>query len=159
MRTPVELRSTEKIVFKDFKAKYPQSKVTFDEWKNIVYCFNEDMRDYALETGEFVKFPWGFGEFGVIKKKRKRIKSIPDGREFINLPVDWKRTREKGKIVYNFNFHTEGYFFGWKWNKKPCRLKLTEYWYFKPGRSSSRIIAHYLKSDPKYQDIYQEKIR
>lgn len=159
MRTPVELRSTEKKVYRDFKNKYPESKLTLDEWKNIIYCFNEGMRDYALETGDAVKFPWGFGEYSVVKKKRKRIKVTPDGREFINLPVDWKRTKEKGKIVYNFNFHTEGYFFGWNWNKKITRIFLSDYWYFKPTRSSSRIITHYLKSDSKYQDIYQEKIR
>ena len=79
-----------------------------------------------------------------------------DGREFINLPVDWKKTREKGKIIYNFNYDTEGYFFGWVWFKRSTRIRHSVLWYFKPCRNTSRLLAHYIKADPKYQHIYRE---
>jgi len=79
-----------------------------------------------------------------------------DVKEFVNLPIDWKKTREKGKRIYNFNFHTEGYFFGWMWFKDSARLKHTELWYFKPSRTTSRMLSHYLKTNDRYQHIYCE---
>lgn len=155
MRTKVDWRSGSNDNYKDFRKKNPDINLSLDEWRNIVYTFYEEFRNYVLETGERAKLPQGFGDFTISKKKRRRIK-YGNGREFINLPVDWKKTREKGKIIYNFNFHTEGYFFGWMWFKKEARFKFAGLWRFKPSRVSSRMIAHYIKSDNKYQHIYRQ---
>jgi hypothetical protein len=70
------------------------------------------------------------------EKMPKRI-LVVDGQEHIGLPIDWKKTKEKGKTIYNFNFHTEGYFFGWKRFKDSVRLRDSELWYFKPSRTTS----------------------
>ena len=79
-----------------------------------------------------------------------------NGKEVVNLPIDWKRTKEKGKVIYNFNFHTEGFFFGWVWFKKTARFKDADLWYFKPTRDTSRLLAHYVKTNEKYQHLYRE---
>ena len=92
---------------------------------------------------------------GENKKKRRKVKSNGE-KEFINLPVDWKRTKEKGKIIYNFNYDTEGYFFGWMWFKESTRLRNINLWYFKPSRATSRLLSHYIKTDDKYQHLYRE---
>ena len=123
MRTAVEWRSSSKSNYEDFCKKHPSIKLTYDEWKNVIYTFSEKFKEYILETGEKAKLPLGLGEFSIVKKKRKKIKKDKDGREFINLPVDWKKTREKGKIIYNFNYDTEGYFFGWVWFKRSTRIR------------------------------------
>jgi nucleoid DNA-binding protein len=130
-------------------------KLSFDQWRNIIYEYNEAFKEYILETGEKAKLPFGFGEFSINKKKRRKMKGV-DGKEFVNLPIDWKKTKEKGKRIYNFNFHTEGYFFGWMWFKDSARLKHTELWYFKPSRTTSRLLSHFLKTNDKYQHIYRE---
>jgi hypothetical protein len=78
-----------------------------------------------------------------------------DGKDRISLPIDWQKTKERGKVIYNFNYHTDGYFFGWMWFKN-VRLKNYSLWYFKPSRNTSRMLAHYIKTDPKYQQIYNE---
>lgn len=156
-RVAVDWRSSSKDNYINFTKKHPTIKVSFDEWKNIIYMFNESFRDYILETGEKAKLPLGFGEFTINKKKRKRIKVNPKtGKEYINLPIDWKKTKEKGKRIYNFNYHTEGYHFRWYWDKKKIRLKHGDLFWFKPSRVSSRMLAHYLKLDTKYQQLYQE---
>ena len=110
-RVAVDWRSASKKSYEDFCKKNPLISLNFDEWKNILYSFNESFKHYILETGEREKLPTGFGEFSINKKKRKRSKDI-DGKEFVNLPIDWVKTKEKGKRIYNFNYHTEGYFFG-----------------------------------------------
>lgn len=158
MRTATEFRTTSRDNYKDFRRRHPSVILTYDQWKAILYDFNESFRDYILETGDKIKFPFGFGEFSINKKKRKRIIKDENGQEHIGLPIDWKKTMEKGKTIYNFNFHTEGYFFGWKWFKNTSRLKNTDLWYFKPTRLSSRLIAHYINIDKKYQNIYREWI-
>jgi len=155
MRVKVDWRSSSRDNYNNFCKNNPSVKISFDEWKNIIYSFNESFKNYILETGERAKLPSGFGEFSINKKKRRKIKGV-DGKEFINLPVDWKKTKEKGKIIYNFNYHTEGYFFGWTWFKETARLKNSDLWYFKPSRITSRLLSHYLKTDEKYQHIYRE---
>jgi nucleoid DNA-binding protein len=156
MRTKVDWRSASKENYNIFCKKHPSISLSYDEWMDIIYSFNEEYREYILETGEKVKFPFGFGDFSINKKKRKRLKTDLNGRDFINLPVDWKKTKEKGKIVYNFNFHTDGYFFGWMWFKGNCRIKNADLWYFKATRSTSRLLAHYINVNESYQNLYRE---
>jgi len=154
MRTKIDWRSASKDNYIDFCKKYKEIKLTFIEWKNIIYIYNDYYRNYILESGDKVKMPFGFGEFSIIKKKRK-LKNIINGEEHINLPVDWQATRKAGKKIYNFNRHTDGYFFGWYWFKKKSRIKLPKLWFFKPSRTTSRLINHYLTTDKKYQFIYK----
>ena len=156
MRTKVGYRSASRQAYDSFCNKFPHIKLTFNEWLEIIYNFNEEFRNYILETGDKEKLPYGLGPFAITKKKRKVKKVLPDGREFINLPIDWVKTREKGKRIYNFNFHTDGYFFGWMWFKKEARFKQHDLWRFKPSRVSSRMVAHYIKSADKYQHLYKQ---
>jgi nucleoid DNA-binding protein len=155
MRVKIDWRSASKENYNNFCKKHPSIKLSFDEWRNIVYSFNEAFKEYILETGERAKLPFGFGEFSINKKKRRRMKGV-DGKEFVNLPIDWKKTKEKGKRIYNFNFHTEGFFFGWVWFKATARFKQSSLWYFKPSRNTSRLLSHYLKTNDKYQHVYHE---
>ena len=155
MRTKIDWRSSSKENYNNFCRKHPTIKMTFDEWRNIIYQYNEHFKNYILETGEKARLPFGFGEFSINKKKRKKLKTV-DGKEMVNLPVDWKRSKEKGKIIYNFNYHTEGFFFGWMWFKESARLRNINLWYFKPSRTTSRLLSHYIKTDEKYQHLYRE---
>jgi nucleoid DNA-binding protein len=156
MRTKIDWRSSSKENYNKFCKNYPSIKLTYDEWRNILYTFNESFKEYILETGDRAKLPYGFGEFSINKKKRRRLKNNIDGKEFVNLPIDWQKTKEKGKVIYNFNYHTEGYFFGWMWFKNTARFKNADLWYFKPSRLTSRLLSHYIKTNDKYQNIYRE---
>jgi hypothetical protein len=155
MRTKIDWRSSSKENYNNFCNKNPTLKITFDQWKNIIYSYNEYFKNYILETGEKARLPFGFGEFSINKKKRRKLKTV-DGKEVVNLPIDWKKTKEKGKRIYNFNYHTEGFFFGWIWFKESTRIRNIDLWYFKPSRTTSRLLSHYIKTDNKYQNIYCE---
>lgn len=155
MRVKIDWRSASKENYNNFCKKNPSVKLTFDEWRNIIYTYNEAYKEYILETGERAKLPYGFGEFSINKKKRRKMKGL-DGKEFVNLPIDWKKTKEKGKRIYNFNYHTEGFFFGWYWFKETARFKFSNLWYFKASRTTSRLLSHYINTDSKYQHIYHE---
>jgi len=154
MRVKIDWRSASLDNYKNFCKKHPSIKLTYDEWRDIIYSYNEHFKNYILETGEKAKLPFGFGEFSINKKKRRKKKGLND--EFVNLPIDWQKTREKGKVIYNFNYHTEGFFFGWMWFKGTARFKNVDLWYFKPSRTTSRLLSHYLKTNEKYQHIYRQ---
>jgi len=155
MRVKVEWRSASKENYELFCKKFPNIKLTYVEWETIIYGYNDLFREQILETGNKEKLPLGLGQFSIIKKKRKRIVTR-DGIDHVNLPIDWQKTKEKGKVIYNFNYHTEGFFFGWYWFKKSARFKHSFLWYFRPCRVTSRLINHYIKIDDKYQHIYKE---
>ncbi len=154
MRVKIDWRSASRENYNNFCKKHPSVEISFDQWRTVIYLYNESFKNYILETGEKAKLPFGFGEFSINKKKRRKRKGLTD--EFVNLPIDWQKSKEKGKRIYNFNFHTEGFFFGWMWFKETARLRHTELWYFKPTRTTSRLLAHYLKTNEKYQHIYNE---
>lgn len=154
-RVKVDWRSSSKDNYKNFCKKNSLIQITFDEWRNIIYSFSDAFKNYILESGDKAKLPYGFGEFSINKKKRKRYKMV-DGKEVINLPIDWQKSKEKGKRIYNFNYHTEGYFFGWMWFKESTKFRNVDLWYFKPSRNTSRLLSHYIKTDDKYQHIYNE---
>ena len=156
MRVHVDYITTSRKVYEEFCKEHPEVHVTYENWKSILYSFNEEFRNYILETGAKVRFLQGFGEFSINKKKRNKTKIAPDGTEYSNMSIDWKKTKEKGKIIYNMNYHTDGYFFGWMWFKNTARFKQSQFWYFKPARITSRLINHYLKTSKEYQALYLE---
>ena len=155
MRVAVDWRSASVVNYKDFCKKNPTIKLTYDDWRIIVYTFNESFREYLLETGDKVRLPCGIGDFSIYKKKRN-IYKVVNGEVHTNLPIDWKKSREKGKRIYNFNYHTEGYFFGWLWFRQSARFKIHDLWYFRPSRTTSRLLAHYVTTNDHYQHIYRE---
>lgn len=154
-RVKVDWRSASKENYLDYCKNNPKIEITFKEWASIVEEFNESIREHILETGDKVALPFRFGEITIIKKKRKKVNVVGD-KTFINLPIDWKKTKEKGKVIYNFNYHTEGFFFGWKWFRSSVHIKQADLWYFKPSRKTSRSITEYLNKDPNYQHIYKQ---
>lgn len=155
MRTKIDYRTASKENYNDFCEKHPNITLSFDEWKYIIYTFNESFREHILETGEKLKLPAGIGEFSIKKRKIPKTK-IVDGKEVVNLPIDWKKTREKKKKIYNFNFHTSGYSFGWTWFKRTAIFKHSTLWYFESSRVTGRLINHYLRVSDEYQHKYRE---
>lgn len=154
-RVKVEWRSASKECYRVFCETHPEIKISYRSWADIIYAFNYAFRDYILETGDRLKMPWGMGEFSILKKKKPARKTLEDGREVIKLPVDWAKTKLKGKRVFHFNLHTDGLSFKWKWFVKTARFKHSDVWFFIPSRISSRLIKHYLTiEDQQYK--YQE---
>ena len=49
--------------YKKFCKENPEIKLTYDEWRNILYTFSDEFKFYILETGEKARLPFGFGDF------------------------------------------------------------------------------------------------
>lgn len=156
MRVQYSYRMASRKNYDIFIQENPDEKLSFLEWQNIIYTFNYNFRDHILETGDKAKLPWGIGEFSVTKKKGKSEYTNPEtGKTRKILPVDWKKTKEKGKVIYHLNYHTGGYRFKWKWFIYSSRMAKADIFSFKPSRVSSRLLKHYITKQ-NYQHIYKE---
>ncbi len=156
-RVTREWRMAAKETYNLFLLQNPNIQITYLEYQKIIYGFNYGFRDFLLETGEKGKLPWGIGDFMVSKRKPPRTAINPKtGEDIINLPINWKETRERGYKVYHLNRHTDGFKFSFKWSKRTARFKHPELWVFKPCRDASRLIKHYLTRSKDQQNTYQE---
>src|SRR5688572_14449779 len=99
MRQAREYRQASKENWKRFSEEFPEIKLSYLEWSNIIYSFNYNIRDYCLETGNKIKLPWGFGDIAISKRRRKKKVTLPNGEERINLAIDWKKTKLLGKKI------------------------------------------------------------
>lgn len=158
MRTKCQYRQASKENWKRFCELHPHIKhLSYVDYQNIIYTFNYGFRDYMLETGFKAKYPWGIGDFAICKFKRKLTRTLPDGTEVDNAPVDWKRTKETGIYVKHMNRHTDGYGFKWKWYAHTARYKYSDVWVFSPSRLTSRILSHYLKQPGQHHKYFNWK--
>jgi hypothetical protein len=156
-RVAVEYRTNSREVYSRFCLQHPEIKIEFKKWEEVLRTFNESFRDYILETGDRAKMPWGFGDFSISKKKTKLTKTAPDGTVYINLPIDWKKTKEAGKYIYQFNSHTDGYRCRWFWFNDEARFFQSSIWVFKASRVTSRRITVYLnKKSKNYLELYKQ---
>lgn len=155
MRVKREYRTASKANYNRFKREHPSIDITFDQYKKVLKECNRMIYMHALETGEKVKLPYGFGQIAVHKYKAKSHTIDEQGNKHIKLPVDFKRTKEEGTVVYNMNFHTHGYRFKWKLFVNSVRLYQSQIWVFRPCRTMSRELAKFIFSDPYYSQLYR----
>lgn len=109
----------------------------------------------ALDTGEPVKLPFGFGKLVPSKYKTRLYKVGNDGERHVALPVDWQKSRQEGYKVYNMNFHSDGYGFKWRWMVSYARIHQSDLWVMKPTRWASRELAKYVFKDKYYSQLYK----
>lgn len=123
--------------------------------KNIEIC-NWMFIEYGLATGKRITFPFGFGDIAVNRRMLKRYKEYL-GKKYVNLRIDWFKTKKEGKKIYHTNEHTDGYNFKWQWFSERAKMHLAELYVFKPCRYASRAINKYIrKPNSEYKDMYME---
>lgn len=156
-RPKIDYRTASKECYEEFLQKNSSISLSFDDYKKVIYAFNISLVSHLLETGDKVKLPFGLGELVVNKYKPKKYIIGKDGKEHVNLSIDWVETKKAGKYVYHLNAHTEGYKFYWMWNWWKSRIKCAFIWKFEMARTNSRLLKTYLKkTNSKYKDIYRE---
>lgn len=153
-RTKKAYRTTSRENYLHFCERYPDIQVPFKKWVQVQKACNWMYIEHALHTGEAVRLPYGFGILAV--SRRKTLTYVEkNGEKKLRLPVDWKKTREEGYLVYNMNFHTSGWRYKWKWFSQAARLRERHIWALRPCRLASRAIARYV-TKPYYAQLYKE---
>jgi len=136
--------------------KITDKELSYKKYKKIIETCNWMFIEYALRTGFKVTLPFGFGSLAVVKKKIKTYKEYK-GKQYVNLRIDWAKTKEVGKRVYHTNEHTDGYNYRWRWSPKDAKFHLSNLYTFKPQRYASRSINKYIKKpNSQFKDLYME---
>jgi hypothetical protein len=123
--------------YKDFQESGDNIyKVSKDVYRNICIEFNEMLIDHIiLDSGE-IELPCRLGSLRIKKIKSKNRKM-----------VDWKLTKEYGKLIYHLNMHTDGYYYKWHWKKKSALFTNKSVYSFVPLRRHKREVAQLLKDN------------
>lgn len=154
-RAANDYRTNSRAVYNKFCSTYPEVKISFEKWKEVLQICNGLIRQVVLETGDKFKFPWGLGTLVITKKKTKDTKTYK-GVVYNNLPIDWQKTKKYGKYYFHLNSHTDGYRYRWKWFSSEARFAHSSIWYFKASRIASRELKSYLtKPNSLYPQIYK----
>lgn len=133
------------------ESELPFSKYT----KNIEVC-NWMFIEFALATGRRTTLPYGFGDIAVSKKKLKTYK-IHGDKKYMNLRIDWAKTKKEGKRIYHTNEHSDGFNYKWYWFNVKAKMYLSDLYVFKPCRYASRAITKYVRNTTKnYRENYLE---
>lgn len=116
-----------KDVYKEYnKDKRRESPaVDYNTFRNILEFIFIRVWYYMITELWVFKPPHNFGEFYISEKFDS------DG-----FHTNWKLTREKGKLVKDYNLHTDGKEFYIKWNKRFTRVVNKFSYKFKPYRGS-----------------------
>lgn len=128
---------TIKDFYKDYRDQLKDEDVPCDEI--IDYrLYREIIEEFFLEISRRVIYdnftfmmPYSLGSVFI-----KAYKSSAS-----NLPINWAKTRELGRVVKHLNLHTFGYYFGFKWDKSYVRFRNNNYYVFTPtaSRKASRL--------------------
>lgn len=160
MRPKINFRTASKENYLEFCKKNSSIDLTFEQYKSIIYTYNELLVKVLLETGDAIKLPFGLGTLVINKYKPTKYRIDKNGVEKVNLPIDWQETKKQGKYIYLLNTHTEGYKYYFMWNYWKARMRMSYIWKFEMARVNSRLLNSYLKKhNSPYRDIYLEHPR
>jgi hypothetical protein len=130
---------TIKNFYKHYLEQNPKDSDTYctqKEFLDIAKTYLKNLALFVVDDAGVVTLPYRLGVIAVRKYKSNLRK----------VPIDWKATKEEGCIVYNFNYHSNGYRYRVHWNKKRCRVKNKMYYSFQLTRQNNRRIAENIKS-------------
>jgi hypothetical protein len=111
-------------LFKEYKKKYPNSKIDYKAFRAIIQTFNRRIRHLASTTRDGVEFPFQVGFLFVATcPKKKDNPDVQVSRQYgkkINHK-NWESNQYLCKIFYS-NYGTKYRFLGREnWYFRPCR--------------------------------------
>lgn len=155
MRVAREYRTASKENYNRYLREHPSVKLTYKQYCSILSVCNKKFVTKALETGEPVRLPFGFGKLVICKYRASLYRLDENGVKRIRLPIDWVKSKQEGFKVYNMNYHSDGFSFKWKWLYGYARVFMAELLVMKPTRWTSRELAKYILKDKHYSQLYK----
>lgn len=121
-------------------------EVEWSDFKAVLTEFNRTVRDLLLEGSGAFKMPHKMGLLCIGKYKPKHYNSK-------GLSIDFKTTRELGKVIYHLNEHSNGYKYRLFWSKPhPNPFPMYKY-EAKMVRANKRHLAQLIFNNQDYIDI------
>ena len=126
-----------------------KNKLEYKEYSNIIDDFLDEVMKLIIEERYIFKLPFRLGFISVRKAPINKKK----------LRVDFKKTKEVGKVVYHLNMHSDNNYFYIYWDKYNSYSNFTNmsYYKFSPVRAVSRYMAAFIRkcSDDPFSKNYE----
>lgn len=124
--------------YESYNEEFPDT-IEYKEYRTILLDFFKMMAEGLLLKSEEYKLPCGLGSVRIGKKKPKTYTGK-------SLAIDFKTTRELGKIVYHLNEHSDGFKYRLYWSK--IGLVDRRSWWYRLNmiRYNKRWLAQLIKN-------------
>lgn len=122
---------TIKDFYRDFRkeemesGKTPHTVIPYKVFRSVIEDFFYEISRKIIYDNFTFMMPYSLGSI-VVKAFKNNLK---------NLNIDWKATKEHGKVVRHLNLHTFGYCFGIVWDKSYVRFRNNTYYNFSATQS------------------------
>lgn len=127
----------------EYKSKV-KDKTFFDIdkalYKKILYEINKEAIRLLIENNLMLALPYGLGNLMILQRKLKLTKKE-------DLPIDWKTTKELGKVVRLLNQHTDMNTMLFYWDKSTVTIRNRNKYKFSPTRANKRRLALEIKTN------------
>ena len=131
-RISTEVRCWTTHIFKRCYKNHPP--ITFMQSTKIIEDVHAAMYEFMFKTGRPVEIHKNIGAVEIRKRKQNNN----------NLVVNWKKTKERHKLIRDLNHHTNGYIWNIKFlSSRYIRMGLYK---FKPLDMFKYILADKIKS-------------
>ena len=132
-------------IYKAYTKQY-DTNVPYFCFKAIMDMFNQNVKESILNRSEVFKMPYGLGYLAVTKYEPKTYTNK-------SLSIDYKSSKEEGKIIYYLNEHSNGYKFRLYWSKIP-KTFIDRYKYqLSLVRENKRYLAKLIFNKQDYKNI------
>lgn len=132
-------------MYKYYKANSPY-KVEYNLYKRILDKMSQIISEAVLDRSEGFKMPCGLGYIQVGKYQPKNYNSK-------SLSIDYKSTREYGKVIYHLNEHSNGYKYRLHWSRVPMTFADRYKYQLCLVRANKRKLAQLIFNKHDYLNI------
>ena len=114
-------------------------QIDYTTYRKIITDYFMFIRDEILEKSREFKMPCRLGKVFIFKRKPKSWSKE-------SLCVDFKTTKEIGKVVYHTNEHSDGYKYRFYWKKSDAPLPFKSRYQLIATRHNKRRLAQIVKN-------------
>ena len=132
-------------MYKYYKAN-SSYKVEYSLYKRILDRMSQIIAEAVLDRSEGFKMPCGLGYIQVGKYQPKNYNSK-------SLSIDYKLTREYGKVIYHLNEHSNGYKYRLHWSRVPMTFADRYKYQLCLVRANKRKLAQLIFNKHDYLNI------
>ena len=121
-------------------------EVPYAQYKRVLDVMCSVILEHILMRSDGFKMPCGLGVVQIGKYLPKNLNSR-------SLDIDFKATKEFGKIIYHLDEHTNGYKYRLFWSKQPCTFANRYKYSLHLVRANKRLLAQLIFSRHDYLNI------
>lgn len=122
------------ISYQNYITKNTLYDIPFVKFKEVLLEYFKYLRDEIMLNSKEVKLPCRLGTLQIVKHQPKEFTGK-------SLRIDYKSSKELGKIIYFLNEHSSNFKYRFYWSKKDCLVKNKSQYQFVATRQNKRDLA------------------